>query len=197
MNANDIVLSQLVKRDTVRPETAPPMLGEAFLIAAAPLFAMAARIQKISPDMDPVQLQEYLIRDIHQFELHLQQKNIRAEQILIAKYFICALLDDLIENEWLEGQGLWRAYALRFHFFQENNGDERVFAVIERLQQEPSVNIALLEFAYMILVYGYQGRYRQSSNGYHKLLGKIDELYHILNWQYGDFRKSLFIQQRS
>ena len=66
-----------------------------------------------------------------------------------------------------------------------------------QLQQEPTVNIALIELAYMILVYGYQGIYRQSHQGYFLLLQKMDELYHLLNWHYGDFRKSLFIQARS
>jgi len=197
MTIHEVVLTQLAQRDSAATDAAPTTLGDSFLIAASSLLIMAGRIQHLSRDTDPLNLQQNLIRQVHQLELHLQQKNVRTEQILIAKYFICALLDDLIEYEWLDGHGLWRSHALLFHFFQENNADERVFTLIERLQQEPSVNIALIEFAYMVLIYGYQGRYRHMSNGYFKLLEKVDELYQVLNWHYGDFRKSLFIQQRT
>lgn len=191
-----MVLKQLVQRDAITQDLSLSP-GEAFMHAASNLFIVVARIRNLSRAVDPVELQRSLIQQIHQFEYSLQQKNIRAEQILIAKYFMCALLDDVIENEWFGGQNLWRAYALLYHFFQEEIQNERVFTLIDRLQQEPSMNIALLELAYMILIYGYQGQYRTSQKGYFKLLERIDELYHVLNWYYGDFRKSLFIQLQS
>lgn len=197
MNDTDIVLPQLVRRDTVHYDTAAALLGDMFIIAAEPLFVLAARLKQFSRDVDPLQLQETIIQDVCQFELQLQQRNIRAEQIFIAKYFICALLDDLIEYEWFQGDGLWRAYALLNYFFQEHPREDKLFSLIERLQQEPTVNIALIELAYMVLIYGYQGACRQSNQGYMMLLQKMDELYQLLSNHYGDFRKSLFIQARS
>ncbi len=188
-----ILSKQLVQRDVLNKEPAQS-LGEVFLTAASSLFIIAARMHQLSRAVDPVELQQSLIHHIHQFEHHLQQKNVRAEQVLIAKYFLCALLDDVVEHDWLGNQGLWRAYSLLFHFFQESSQDERVIVLIDRLQQEPTMNIALLEFAYMTLLYGYQGQWRHSPQGYFKVLEKIDELYHVLIWHYGDFRKSLFIR---
>ncbi|MCD6046365.1 MAG: hypothetical protein K0S08_12 [Gammaproteobacteria bacterium] len=188
-----IVLTPLKQRDAVYADAVQTSQGEVFLTAASSLFITAARLKNLSQEIDPIQLQQQLIQQIQQFEFQLQQKNIRTEQILIAKYFICALLDDLIEHDWLGGEGFWRAYALTFYFFQESAVDEKIFTVMSRLQQEPSTNIALIEFAYMILIYGYQGRYRREAQGYFRLLEKMNELYLVLQWHYGDFRKSLFL----
>lgn len=175
------------------PQQMPSEQDNSFLQAADVLFSLAARIKQFSSEMDPLTLQNYLIPNLQQMETVLQQKNIRAEKILLAKYFMCCFLDDLIEQVWLKNQGLWRAYRLVFYFFQENDSDERFFALLERLQQEPSSNIDLLELAYIIFLHDYQGAYRKAPNGYYLALEKIDELYQILHWQHGDFRKNLFI----
>lgn len=171
----------------------PSEQDNSFLQAADVLFSVAGRMKYLSSEMDPLALQNYLIPNLQKMETVLQQKNIRAEKILLAKYFMCCFLDDLIEQVWLKNQGLWRAYRLVFYFFQENDGDERFFALLERLQQEPSSNIDLLELAYIIFLHDYQGAYRKAPNGYYLALEKIDELYQILHSQRGDFRKNLFI----
>jgi len=166
---------------------------DVFSCAAAPLFTFARRIKKMASEMDPLALQNYLAAKIHQMEAQLQNANIRAEKIMLGKYFICCFLDDLIEYEWVHHVGIWRAYRLVFYYFQENNGDERVDVLIERLKQEPSSNLALLELVYMILLYGYQGSCRKELNGYCRSLERIDALYQLLHCQSGDFRKNLLI----
>jgi len=199
MTNKEIVFTQFVQRDQPphQEPTVAASMGDVFFVAASDLFVLVARAKQLSHDMDLQTLRDMLIEQVQEFERHLQKKNVRTEQILIAKYFICALLDDVIEYVWLEGQGFWRSHALLFYFFQENAPGDKVFSLIARLQQETTINIALLEFAYMVLLYGYQGNYRTMNQGYAKLLEKIDELYHSLNSHYGDFRKSLFIQARS
>ena len=110
------------------------------------------------------------------------------------KYLICALLDDLIAHETPISMENWQRYALRFYFFQETHkNDDRVFDLIKRLQEAPAQNILLLEFSITILMYGYQGNYRNLPNSYYELLSKSDELYEILKRHQNPFRKSLFL----
>jgi len=172
------------------------MTDNMFLRAAETLFVIAGRIKKVSLDMEPLALQNYLITQIQVMETQLHQGNIRAENIMLAKYFMCCFLDDLIEYELLSPDA-WRVYHLLFYFFQEKNPDARMLNLIENLQQEPAANLALIELVYMLLLYGYQGAYRNMPNGHYRFLEKLDELYHILHWQYGDFRKNLFISAQS
>lgn len=195
MNSNMPILS--VEREHNLDIHHSGMADNLFLRAADPLFIIAGRIKKISPDMEPLALQNYLITQIQQMETRLQQGDIRAEHIMLAKYFICCFLDDLIEHEWLLSLDAWRAHHLLFYFFQEKNADTRILSLIENVQQEPTSNIALIELVYMMLLYGYQGAYRNMPHGYYRLLEKLDELYHILHGQYGDFRKNLFISAQS
>ena len=192
----ELILSQVTTPSDTKSQGPQAPLGYTLWNATSPMILLAARAHRLSPSLDLSHFQRKLILDMQAFERDLQHNNIRAEQILIAKYFMCALLDEALEYEWLKGQGLWQAHALLFHFFQEANADEKFFTLVERLQQEVTVNIALLELAYMVLVYGFQGKHREMNNGYFILLQKMDELYHQLNWHYDDFRKSLFISDR-
>ncbi len=175
----------------------PKHLSYLFWEASMPLILVASRAPFLTPDLDPSKLQKKLIQEMQVFEKSLQKKNIRAEQIMIAKYFLCALVDESLEFEWLKGHGFWKAHALLYHFFQETSADEKFFTLLARLQKEPSVNLPLLELAYMSLVYGFQGKYRQMDAGHLLINQLMSAVYHQLNWYYDELRKSLFIHAKT
>lgn len=162
------------------------------LSAAYPLFNQASRLQLFPPQLDPFEMQQSLCSAMEAFEKQCSHHNLRNEQILLGRYFLCALLDDIIEHQ-LTPPVYWVPYSLLTLYYQESLFDNRLFTLIDRLKEQPPLNLFLLEMAYMILVYGYQGFYRQEPQGNSFILTKLDELYHVIRWQHGDFRKNLFI----
>lgn len=161
------------------------------LNAAFPLLNYASRFQLFAQDFDAATLQPQLCQEIHDFEQHCERSTLRHEHVQLGRYFLCALLDDVLEHSHQESS--WLPYSLLDLYYQENVVDYRLFNLIDRLKEQPANNLFLLEMAYMILVYGYQGIYRQEAQGSSILLEKMTDLYHLIRWQQGDFRKNLFM----
>lgn len=163
------------------------------LSAAYPLFHYVSRLQLFPQDLEPGSVQQQLCAALVEFEHQAQKHVLREEHIALARYFLCALLDDVLEHS-ANLQGInWLPHSLLNLYYQETLIDHRLYKIIDHLQEQPAVNLHLLEMAYMILVYGYQGIYRQELHGSQLILEKIDELYHLIRWQHGDFRKNLFM----
>jgi type VI secretion system protein ImpK len=173
------------------PEHRLKSLLNPLLNAAFPLLNHAAHVQLFNQDFDAAALQAQLCQHIQAFEQNCERSTLRPEQVLLGRYFLCALLDDVLEHTQLEIS--WLPYSLLDLYYQENVVDYRLFNLIDRLKEQPAINLFLLEMAYMILVYGYQGIYRREAQGSAILLEKMNDLYRLIRWQQGDFRKNLFM----
>lgn len=161
------------------------------LNAALPLLNHAAHVQLFAQDFDAATLQPQLCQQIQAFEHCCERSSLRHEHVLLGRYFLCALLDDVLEHSPQESS--WLPYSLLDLYYQENVVDYRAFNLIDRLKEQPAKNLFLLEMAYMVLVYGYQGIYRREAQGSAILLEKMNDLYRLIRWQQGDFRKNLFM----
>jgi type VI secretion system protein ImpK len=68
-------------------------------------------------------------------------------------------------------------------FHKETRGGERFFQLLKKLSQDPGKNIDLLEFMYLCLALGFQGRYRVRPNGLNELAEIREDLYHTIRQQ--------------
>lgn len=160
------------------------------LSASYPLLAYASRLQLLPHAFEAPLLHSQLVTHIENFETQCQNQHLRQEQIHLARYFLCCLLDDVVEHS--PSTGFDSNYSLLMHYYQESILENRFFTLIDHLKENPAANLFLLELAYMTLVYGYIGSYRQALHA-GNILDKQDELYYLIRWQQGDFRKNLFM----
>lgn len=184
------------KRKLSKEQRQSPVIKNPYLAAANPFFLVASRLQTQVLDVAPSELHQRLMRIMQHFENYLEAKSFRAEQILLVRYFMAAMIDDIVAHVALKEPDLWWMFSLLMHYYNEKPGEEKIFLVLDRLMLEPEMNGEILEVAYYVLSYGYQGKYRFANNGRVSLLEKMDELYQLLHWQRGDFRKNLFVAQR-
>lgn len=97
-----------------------------------------------------------------------------------ASYVICAALDEAInKTPWGRARG-WENHSLLSRLFQQRNGGEVFFVLLDQARQQPDPNSELLELMYVLLRLGFQGRYLkagsyQSEN--HELSRMAAELY--------------------
>lgn len=78
-------------------------------------------------------------------------------------YALCAALDEGInQTSWGQQSG-WENHSLLSRLFQQRNGGEIFFVLLEQARQQPDQQSELLEFIYVLLRLGFQGRYRQHS----------------------------------
>lgn len=136
-------------------------------------------------------LRDQLAGEIRSFGERLPSQNISQEQIKIASYFLCALIDETVLNTPWGNQSSWGQQGLVVQFHGEAKGGERFFELIEKLRQLPSQNLNLIELAYICLSLGFEGKYRLLESGLRDLDQLRQELYLLIQRTKGHSEASL------
>lgn len=148
------------------------------LVAAAnALLACNQTLKKIYEFEDQEQLHSDLVHEIQAFESNAKEHNYSTETIVIARYVLCATIDESILYSKINNNSQWQRYKLISTFQNEQSADERFFLILQRLLSAPKANVDLLELIYFCLNLGYEGKYRHEQNGHQQLLLVIDNLY--------------------
>lgn len=132
---------------------------------AAPLFSLISRIRNRAQHMDPDKLRQSVVAEVRSFENAALQAGIPAQTVKVARYALCATLDDVVLNTPWGGQSSWATQSLVGTFHRETVGGDRFYDLLARLEQEPANNIELLEFVYICLSLGFEGRLRVEQGG--------------------------------
>lgn len=165
-------------RSHFRSRTFTSFMGCNPLVAAAnTMLAFNERLKDLTHCDNINQLHLDLVHEIRAFESNAQERGYTTETIVIARYTLCATIDETIIYGALENSSLWQRYKLINTFQNEQTADERFFLILERLFNAPAVHIDLLELIYTCLSLGFEGKFRYENNGYHQLRLLIDHLY--------------------
>lgn len=178
-----------------RTKTFTPTTGiNPLVTAASPLLSLTGKLQRCDQYEDIDALYHGLIHEIKAFEHQTLSQGYRSEVILVARYILCATLDDLILHATWNGNTDWQKHTLLMAFQKETNGDERFFVILERLIEDPALHIDMLELIYLCLSLGFKGKYRTIDNGKELLDEIIDDLYQTIRWQKGTLSKQMLIR---
>jgi type VI secretion system protein ImpK len=162
--------------------------------AASPLLSIAGKLRNADHYADIDSLYHGLIHEIKAFEHQALSQGYRSEVILVARYILCATLDDLILHTTWGNSSDWGHQTLLMAFQKETNGEERFFVILERLNEDPALHIDMLELIYLCLSLGFQGKYRQGNDHKNILDEIIDDLYQAIRWQRGTLSKQLLVR---
>lgn len=159
--------------------------------SASTLFSLVGRIRNRAQHMDPEKLRRSVVAAVREFENSSLQAGIDAQDVKIARYAICATLDDVVLNTPWGGQSIWGQQSMVGTFHKETVGGDRFFDLLARLEKEPGKNIDLLEFLYVCLSLGFEGRLRVEPNGTDKHLQIRSGLARIIRGQRGVVEREL------
>lgn len=175
------------------PETeAVVMTGMNRLNACAtPLFSLVSRIRNRAQHMDADKLRQSVVSEVRSFENAALQAGIPAQTVKIARYALCATLDDVVLNTPWGEQSSWAMQSLVGTFHRETVGGDRFYDLLARLEKEPATNIELLEFVYMCLSLGFEGRLRVEQGGSDKHMQIRQGLARIIRAQRGPLERDL------
>lgn len=167
------------------------------LLAAATGLFVALIQSRQQPATDIHLLFQELIHEIKAFETRAQTEGYRTEVILIARYFLCATLDEiLLSNPWKQTEHYCN-YKLLAYFHNEEHTEERFFVILDRLCAEPAIHIELLEFAYLCLSQGFVGKYRLMENGHTELKKLMEQIYRYIYQQRNINQKTTLLPEKS
>jgi type VI secretion system protein ImpK len=134
------------------------------LVAMAnPILAAVPQIRRSLKHPDAAGLKASLRDQIESFEMSAASAEVSDETVSAAVYALCALLDESAAatpwgTDWT-GNGL--LHALR----GEAGGADGFFAVLDKFAADPDKHAELLEFLYICLALGFEGRYRDAAGG--------------------------------
>ena len=150
------------------------------LIALAnPVLGAVPQIRRALKHPDPRQLREALRHQIEGFETSATSADIPGRQVEWAVYALCALLDDsAASTPWGAD---WAEKGLLHELRGESGAGEGFFALLERLTNDPDGNAELIEFFYVCMALGFEGRFRDAEGGRHELMRTRDRIYSLIS----------------
>lgn len=130
---------------------------------------------------DAASFRERLREFLAEFERNSVQLDASAEDVHLAKYAFCALVDETILTSGLKLREDWERQPLQLQFFGDQLAGENFFIHLERLRQQGAARLAALEVFHLCLLLGFQGKYLlegQEKLGY--LTARLsDEISHL------------------
>lgn len=146
--------------------------------AATPLFGMVARVRTLTRHEDVAGLWQTVTMEIRAIEQELREFGYENGALLSFRYVLCSFIDEAVmAHEW-GSQSVWAENSLLSQFHGETWGGEKVFAVLDKLREDPTRYRDVLEFILLCLLMGFQGRYRLMPDG-QKTLREISQSLHL------------------
>ena len=143
---------EIAKVDTIELGGLNPLVA-----AANSILAVVAQIRQALKHPDPEGLRANLRQRIESFEAAVRAGGVGEDNVAAASFALGALVDESAASTPWGAE--WRA-----------DGGERFFELLEQKRGEPAANRELLEFFYVCLALGYEGRYRQQLDGREALM---------------------------
>ena len=146
--------------------------------AANPLLAAGPQIRHALRHPDPNGLRARLREQIDGFERSARAAGQPEDRVFVARYALCALLDDSASaTPW--GRD-WSKEGLAAELHGEAGGADKFFALLEQMSINAADYFELLEFFYVCLALGFEGKYRIGEGGRQALAQARTRLYDLL-----------------
>jgi type VI secretion system protein ImpK len=149
------------------------------LVAMAnPILAAVPQIRRTLKHADAPGLLANLSAQVQALEMTAITAGISDDAVGSAVYALCALLDEsAAATPW---GGSWIENGLLQQLRGESGGAEGFFAQLEQVSAAPEQNADLLEFFYVCLALGFEGRYRGMDGGRQALAEVKEKLYGLI-----------------
>lgn len=158
----------------------PKSADDALMAAAAPLFLVVSQLRNMIENADVAALRREMVDQLRRFEERAVKYEARGGDVSAARYVLCALIDEAVmTTPWGSGSA-WSDNSLLNQFHNETWGGEKVFQIVERVQNEPSKYVALMKLLDTVLLLGFEGKYRVLEGGRERLDDLRNELGRLL-----------------
>lgn len=129
------------------------------LNAARNLLMLLTQIKYTVEHPNVEKLKAQVIEEVKLFETKLAKATYPIRSIIAARYCLCTALDEAILSCAWGTQSVWIHQSLLSLFHKETWGGERVYIILEEMAKEPRKNLEFLEFIYVLLSLGFEGKF--------------------------------------
>ena len=133
------------------------------------LLVLFGRLRSQVVDMHAVPLMQHVTEEIEAFEEKMLERGVDQTDALIAKYCVCGLADDVVQNLPGTDRSVWLQYSMSARFFNKRTAGVGFFQEVDKALQNPINKYHLLELMLICLQLGFEGQYRAMDGGNVKL----------------------------
>ncbi|MFW3899681.1 type IVB secretion system protein IcmH/DotU [Pseudomonas bharatica] len=154
--------------------------------AAQPLLGLVIRLRRIDECGDVTELYMTVREQITAVSEEIRQRGYDGVTQLAYRYALCAFIDEAVMATAWGRASSWPHRSLLSYHHNETWGGEKFFTVLARMQVDPERYRDVLEFKYLCLCLGFEGKYGLQHNNREILNGIIGKLHRVLRSQRGD-----------
>lgn len=154
--------------------------------AATPLLGMVIRVRRLADFREVETLYQRVVDEVAAADRELVEQGHERPTVVAYRYVLCAFIDEAVLGTDWGAHSVWSQHSLLSRFHNETWGGEKVFAILARMEKEPSRFRDMLEFIYLCLCLGFEGRYKVMENGRDEYEQVIRGLYDQLRELRGD-----------
>lgn len=159
--------------------------------AGSELFILVGRLRSTAAHADVFQLRQDIAQKIVDFETTVRAAGIAHEHVIAARYALCTLLDESVLSTPWGADSQWARHSLLSQFHNETWGGEKFFLMVDRIGGDAAHHLALLEFLYVCMALGLEGKYRVIDDGRNRLSQIRERTYGAIRLARGDFEREL------
>lgn len=161
------------------------------LTAATVAFLLAGKLRMTMQAPDVRAVRERVVNEVREFERRCQALGVSREDIVVARYSLCTLLDESVLNTPWGSSSDWSNSTLLSVFHDQTWGGEQFFTLLQQKMAAPAANLNVLEFMYTCLATGLKGKYRVLERGENQLAQIRAEVFSLIRTQRGEPDPSL------
>ncbi len=147
------------------------------LRAAVPILLLATGLRGAREHGDVPGLHANTVRQVQAFEQTARGLGVTQESLLAARYALCTFVDEVVMNTPWGAASQWANSPLLLTFHHETHGGDKFFQMVERVLADAEPRRDLIEFFYVCLSLGFEGRYRIANGGANTLMALRERLY--------------------
>ncbi len=166
------------------------------LAAAGPLLDLAGALRERSGHENPEGLRELILADIRRFEGEAATAGVPPEEVRVARFALCTMLDDVVRATPWGARCRWARDGLAALVDPGAGGPDRFFDLLDTMLSDPRLHRRELELFYACLSLGFEGKFRDKPRGAHDLAHLRDELFRVLRRLRGERERALSPQWR-
>ncbi|MEM6537544.1 MAG: type IVB secretion system protein IcmH/DotU [Pseudomonadota bacterium] len=182
--------------DSVGMSSGKTESGNPLIAASARLLALSASLRTSVAHNDIGQLRREIVAALGDYEKRARTEQVGEKDIQLGHYILCALLDDVVmATPWGAGGG-WSSRSLTSAFHNQVDSGEKVYTLINRIEQTPDQHRGIIELLYAALSLGFEGKLRMAKDGAAQHAATRARLFELLRRTGGESGQALSGQWR-
>lgn len=168
-----------------------------FLSASSDVFKYTLQVTRnydfANTSLDDIK--DTLISKINQFDENALKLGIENTEVLVTRYILCTFVDEMITTSSIGNNNNWTRNSLLNIFHKESYGGENFFHLLDKFLKTPAKYIHILEFMYICIALGFEGKYRINDRGAIELNNIKDSLFRQIKIVQGRDPFTFYTQQ--